>query len=148
MCISFLLSVTECPIWQRFDDRRGTDGQRDEDASTEAECKSSCIANANCVGFDHDTRPNPDQCWLHLSEDNIDSLVEDDGVNFYQLIQRCPDGEYLTSLNIIGSLKAIVSLKERYEQRRHGWQIFRRVLHVTVCSFKDESRQKKLPVLE
>ena len=82
-----LCPCSECPYWTILEDNR-VDGGSQIDESTEADCQQACIDEPDCFGFDLDMRTTPFQCWLHLTDDNIDSPIATTGVNLYT-ITRC-----------------------------------------------------------
>jgi hypothetical protein len=63
-------------------------GLNDKSANTEATCKQACIDDANCFGFDLDTKNTPYTCWFHYTATNLNSPVTDTGINVYKLT-RC-----------------------------------------------------------
>ena len=96
MLLWFRNILDACPVWEKLENQRGDGAVQNEDASDETECKAACIADSGCVGFDLDTRDST--CWLHLSVDNFDPPIPNDGINLYKLVERCPDGMWTSQL--------------------------------------------------
>jgi hypothetical protein len=59
------------------------------DASDAESCASACLARSQCVAFDLDTRYSPPSCWLHTSQEDLDSIRSDQGIVLHILRAKC-----------------------------------------------------------
>ena len=69
-----------------FENTNANGATRDSGSDTVDECKSVCLSNSDCVGFDFNTIANPNECWIHtdsnaISEENRNTGAS--GVNLY-----------------------------------------------------------------
>ena len=107
--------MTACPVWDSAENTHAAGAEKIEGVYGEEDCQASCLEQADCVGFDLDSRDG-DSCWLHLDEDNYESEKPWIGVTLYKLVSRCPAGKKLllhkpkyilklTTLNCIGIMK-------------------------------------------
>ena len=80
-----------CNEWDVRVDEAASDGQREVGVYSVEECMAACSDDLECVGFDLDTRDNPDSCWRHLDENNIKEsrIRAQQGVILYILRERC-----------------------------------------------------------
>ena len=87
-----LVCPDDCPEWEKLENQQGDGAVEFTGAENEAECKTACLDDAGCVGFDLDTNTDPDSCWLHGDVDNFTPPKDKQGVNLYKLVARCPEG--------------------------------------------------------
>ena len=75
-----------------FQDTNANGATRDSGSDTLDECKSECLSNSDCVGFDFNTIANPNECWIHTDSDAISENNRNTGVSGVDLYIRRPCG--------------------------------------------------------
>lgn len=53
--------------FEKVEDTSAENGKLDEDADSIEDCKTVCLAQDTCTGFDYDSS-SEDRCWLHTSD--------------------------------------------------------------------------------
>lgn len=85
--------------FQLYEDTNANGAKRDASANTVEECKSSCLGNSNCVGFDFNTIN--DQCWIHTDTEAISEDNRNTGSTGVNLYVRVECGEYKGNTTIV-----------------------------------------------
>ena len=66
-----------------FRDTNANGAREDTASDSVSKCRSSCLCNRDCVGFDFDT--DRDECWIHIDERNVEPNRRNDapGIDLY-----------------------------------------------------------------
>lgn len=91
----YLLSDETCTedTFEIIQDTNANGATRDFTSDTVEECKTKCLEDSNCVGFDFNTVENPNQCWIHTNADNIAQGHRNTGATGVNLYIRIPCGK-------------------------------------------------------